>query len=92
MKFEWDEKKNNINKIKHGVTFEEASTVFDDTYALIIHDEINSSSEDERFIIIGRDIIFRELYVCHCYRSNDIVRIISARKATKTEISMYRRK
>ena len=90
-KFEWDEKKNKINRVKHGVSFEEAQTVFKDEYALLIHDEAHSIDE-ERFIIIGRDAIFRELHVCHCYRSNDIIRIISARKATKTEISIYRRK
>ena len=90
MKFEWDDEKNEINKIKHGVSFEEAQTVFDDEYATVIYDE-GHSIDEERFIIIGRDSFFRELNVCHCYRSTDIVRIISARKATKTEISIYGR-
>ena len=90
MKFEWDENKNNINKIKHGISFQDAETVFDDDNAIILFDEQHSDSED-RFIIIGRDSIFRELTVCHCYRKQEsIIRIISARKATKTESKLYK--
>ncbi|MCL2055333.1 MAG: BrnT family toxin [Oscillospiraceae bacterium] len=90
MKFEWDENKNSSNKIKHGVTFEEATTVFDDKYAIYLEDKIHSIDED-RFFIIGMDNIFRKLTVCHCYRDKDeeLVRIISARKATKRESSLY---
>lgn len=92
MKFEWDKIKNDVNKIKHGVTFQEAETVFIDDNAVVLFDELHSEHE-ERFIIIGVDIIFRKLTVCHCYRGvgNDVIRIISARKATKNEIKMYRR-
>jgi uncharacterized DUF497 family protein len=91
LKFEWDKEKNRINKIRHGVSFEDAETVFDDEYAVIIYDDYHSAAE-ERFVIIGEDIMFRELTVCHCYRgyNDEIIRIISARKATKTEISMYK--
>lgn len=91
MKFEWDENKNRTNKIKHGVSFDEAETVFDDKYAIFLYDESHSSDE-ERFIIIGIDSLFRELMVCHCYRGGDdeIIRIISARKATKNEIELYK--
>jgi len=79
-----------MNRIKHGVSFQEAETVFDDENAVIIYDEQHSTNED-RFIIIGEDEQFRELTVCHCYRgeNEDIVRIISARKATKIETSIY---
>ncbi|MDR1689967.1 MAG: BrnT family toxin [Clostridiales bacterium] len=90
MIFEWDENKNEANKIKHGVSFEEAETVFDDKKAKFIFDVLHSVDE-ERFIIIGLDSIFRELTVCHCYlgENDEIVRIISARKATKNEKSIY---
>jgi len=90
LKFEWDEIKNRVNKIKHGISFEEAETVFDDKNAIILTDKEHSSDE-ERFIIIGEDSLFRDLTVCHCYRGEDeeIIRIISARKATKKEIDLY---
>jgi len=89
MKFEWDETKNRINIIKHGVSFKEAETVFDDENALVLFDENHSLNED-RFIIIGMDVFYRELTVCHCYREDgDVIRIISARKATKNEIDRY---
>ena len=91
MKFEWDEKKNRANKIKHGISFQDAITVFDDEYAIVIYDD-SHSIDDDRFIIIGADMLFREITVCHCYRDSDIIRIISARKATATEISLYRRR
>jgi uncharacterized DUF497 family protein len=90
MKFEWDEDKNRANILKHRVSFEEAQTVFDDINAVYIFDESHSSDE-ERFFIIGEDLNFRELAVCHCYRgiNNEIVRIISARKAERDEIEYY---
>ena len=90
MRFEWDENKNEANKIKHGVSFQEAETVFDDKNAIFLYDNQHSVGE-ERFIIIGLDAFFRKLTVCHCYREehDDIVRIISARKATKNESGIY---
>jgi len=90
LRFEWDENKNELNKIKHGVSFHEAETVFDDKNAVFIYDNQHSGDE-ERFIIIGLDALFRELTVCHCYRGehDDVVRIISARKATKNESNIY---
>ena len=93
LKFEWDPLKNKANFSKHNITFEEAKTVFDDEYAALLEDEEHSEDE-ERFILIGIDLHFRELYVCHCYRgkNDEIVRIISARKATKAEQKLYRRK
>ena len=89
MKFEWDENKNKTNWEKHGVTFEEAETVFSDEYAVYVYDESHSTDED-RFNVIGMSGMFHELYVCHCYRNGDeITRIISARRATKSEIKLY---
>jgi uncharacterized DUF497 family protein len=90
MRFEWDINKNKANIMKHRISFEEAETVFDDENAKYLYDEVHSEVE-ERFHIIGEDSKFRELAVCHCFRGSncDTVRIISARKATKTEIDYY---
>ena len=83
MTFEWDEKKNAINKKKHGISFEEAMTVFYDPDALVTHDE-------DRFLILGISEALHLLIVCHCYReANETIRIISARKANKTEARQY---
>ena len=91
MKYEWDETKNFINKLKHKISFEEAIGVFEDTMAVTIYDEEHSENE-ERFIIIGFDLKSRTLAVCHCYRgeNKEITRIISARKATNAEIEIYK--
>ena len=92
MNFEWDEIKARINQEKHGVSFEEAKTVFDDADALQIFDPDHSESED-RFIMLGMSAVLRILVVCHCYRANDdTIRIISARKATRNECSTYERR
>ena len=89
MKFTWDIKKAISNKIKHGVSFEEAQTVFSDSEALLIYDPDHSGGED-RFLILGLSAVPRLLIVCHCYRENDEqIRIISARKATKKESIIY---
>ena len=91
MRFEWDPDKARKNEIKHGVSFEEAQSVFDDEYAQELYDEEHSEDED-RFVIIGMSIKYRVLFVCYCERVDDgAVRIISARKAEKTEIDDYRR-
>jgi len=89
-KFEWDEEKNLINKLKHDIAFEEATTVFDDTRAVVLYDYEHSGNED-RFNIIGVNEEKLKLTVCHCYRgeNEDVVRIISAREATKKEIKIY---
>ena len=87
--FEWDEQKNASNKVKHGISFEEACSVFQDSRALVIPD-LDHSDDEERFIILGLSIKLNMLVVCHCYRDDEqIIRIISARKATKTECSYY---
>ena len=89
MIFTWDENKAKINIQKHEVSFEEAHTVFFDERALLIHDPVHSKGED-RFIIFGLSVKLRILAVSHCYRQNDeIIRIISARKATNNEIKQY---
>lgn len=87
--FAWDPKKNRANILKHGVTFEEASTVFSDAYARIIADP-DHSDDEERFVILGMSRKGRMLIVCHCYREKgNVIRIISAREATKTEGKTY---
>ncbi len=89
LQFEWDENKNTINKRKHHISFEEAETVFYDDLALVI-DDPDHSQEEERFIILGMSSMANLLIVCHCYRASDtVIRIISARKATKTEAMYY---
>ena len=89
LQFEWDEIKNTINKIKHHISFEEAETVFYDDLALMI-DDPDHSQDEERFIILGMSSKANLLIVCHCYRASEtVIRIISARKATKTEAMYY---
>lgn len=85
--FEWDEAKARQNERKHGVSFEEAVTVFADARALTIFDERHSNSED-RFWTIGMSTITRILVVVHCDRGERI-RLISARKATALEQHLY---
>ncbi len=89
MKFEWDENKNLINQRKHGISFEEARTVFHDVFA-ILFDDPDHSGHEERFLIVGMSLSKGICLVSHCYRGNDdTIRIISARKATKREQSVY---
>lgn len=87
--FEWDERKSRINQEKHGISFEEARTVFFDEEALLITDP-DHSEDEERFLILGFSFMGNVLVVVHCYRANDsIIRIISARRATKSEMKQY---
>ncbi len=87
--FEWNESKAQSNKKKHGVTFEEAKSVFYDEYAVQFFDEKNSEIED-RFLLLGFSHKSRMLLICHCEReSGHLVRIISARKATVKERKLY---
>jgi uncharacterized protein len=89
--FEWDEKKNRENQHKHGVSFEEAETVFFDENAIQYYDPDHSKDED-RFIMLGISLKPRVLVVCHCFRAGDsIIRLISARKANNEEAKTYRR-
>ncbi len=91
IQFKWDENKNRKNKREHGVSFEEAQTVFLDENAIRFFDPDHSEEED-RFIMLGISFKLRVLVVCHCYRENDeVIRLISARKADKDEIQDYGR-
>jgi uncharacterized protein len=90
LKFTWNESKNSSNQKKHGLSFEEAKTVFYDDNARLILDQAHSE-EENRFILLGLSSQLKILVVCHCYRENEqIIRIISARKATKTETKQYK--
>ncbi|HPI41194.1 MAG TPA: BrnT family toxin [Pseudobdellovibrionaceae bacterium] len=89
IEFEWDNHKNQENRKKHGVWFEEEQQVFDDTNAIMFFDQDHSKSED-RFILLGLSASVRVLVVVYCERhKGKIVRIISARKATKKEMNRY---
>lgn len=86
---EWDPRKDRANQKKHGVSFEEAQSVFLDENAVQFYDEHHSGQED-RFIMLGLSIRSRMLVVCHCEReSGSVIRIFSARKATKSERKYY---
>ena len=87
--FEWDDRKAAANRKKHGVSFEEAKTIFVDERARLIDDPDHSEDED-RFVLLGLSSALRLLLVCHCYRSaGNTIRIISARKATARESKSY---
>jgi len=87
--FEWDEGKNRENRRKHGVAFEEARSVFFDPHAVEFYDDEHAEAED-RFLLLGVSAKLRILMVCHCLReAGNVIRIISARKATNTERREY---
>ena len=89
MTFVWNDVKAEFNIKKHGVTFEEAATSFNDERAKILYDEVHSYDE-ERFVLLGHSIISNLLTVCHCYRLDDgVTRIISARRASRGERRIY---
>ena len=89
MKFEWDENKNKINQRKHGISFDEVTSVFRDAFAIVFDDPDHSENE-ERFLIIGTSDKRGICLVSHCYRGQEqVIRIISARKATNTERNIY---
>ncbi len=89
LRFEWNHKKALLNIRKHGITFEEASTIFGDFLSLTIPDPYHSIGED-RFVTIGTSSKGRILVVVHTDRY-DVIRIISARKAEKNERNQYER-
>ena len=92
IQFQWDNKKNKVNAKKHGVSFEEARTVFYDEYAIQFFDPDHSTSKD-RFLLLGTSFKLKTLVVCHCFRETEsVIRIISARKADKDETRAYWRK
>ena len=89
IRFDWDENKNDINKKKHDVSFEEATSVFYDSEALIIPDP-DHSIDEERFLILGYSFQLKLLVVCHCYRENEeIIRIISGDQNEKNKIHIF---
>jgi len=93
IKFEWNDTKALKNIEKHGVSFEEATTVFYDDFALQYFDRDHSQLKEDRFLILGMSNNSRILMICHCEKeSGDIIRIISARKATKNEQKSYQGK
>lgn len=88
-RFDWDEHKNILNQKKHGISFDEAKTVFEDETAILFDDPVHSERE-ERFLLLGMSKEANVCIVCHCYRESDtVIRIISARKATKKEKERY---
>jgi uncharacterized protein len=90
IKFEWQSGKATENLKKHQVSFEEAKTVFYDDFAVQFFDEEHSDDE-ERFLLLGISARSKLLIVCHCERENgEVIRIISARKATKRESAFYK--
>lgn len=90
--FIWDDEKDKLNQRKHGISFEEARTVFFDENGFEFFDPDHSEDED-RFVILGLSFRLRVLVVCHCYREKDsVIRIISARKAAPREREYYRRR
>ena len=89
IRFDWDEHKNILNQKKHGISFDEAITVFEDETAILFDDPVHSERE-ERFLLLGKSKEGNVCIVCHCYRESDtVIRIISARKATKREKERY---
>ena len=89
IRFVWDSAKAAENQRNHGVSFEEARSIFFDENARFEHDPDHSMDED-RFLLLGMSHTFRVLLVVHCFREEDqVVRLISARKATKTERKQY---
>lgn len=89
LKFDWDPAKALANRRKHGVSFEDAQTVFSDERARLI-DDPDHSEDEERFLLLGLSSSLRVLVVAHCYRAEgDVIRIISARRATREEEACY---
>ena len=92
LRFEWDPRKSRANLSKHGVSFDEAATVFYDEAAVQFYDPDHSEDEN-RFILLGVSLRLRILVVCHCFRESEaVVRIISARRADKDEEADYWRR
>ena len=89
LRFEWDPNKAKTNIEKHGISFEEATTVFADEQA-VLFDDPDHSEDENRSILLGFSAMAKMLIVCHCLREEgNVIRIISARKATKTEEKQY---
>ena len=90
LEFQWDEEKNIGNRKKHQIWFEEAQSVFDDPLGRLF---IDDSNHEELFILIGSSLCDHILVVVHCYKNDDsVVRIVSARRATKLERIFYEKR
>ena len=92
VEFEWNDNKNFLNQKKHGVSFEEAVSIFHDEFAVQFYDDEHSYLEEDRFLLLGMSNKAKILMICHCEKeSGNMLRIISARKATKNETKFYHR-
>lgn len=91
LRFEWDSRKAVANLRKHSVSFDEAISVFSDEHALLLTDPDHSEAED-RFILLGLSADLLALVVCHCCRQEEVIRIFSARRATKKEREQYNKR
>ena len=92
LRFKWDDEKEKINIRKHGISFDEARTVFYDEKAIQFFDP-DHSEEENRFILLGISFKLRILVVCHCFRESEtVVRLFSARKADRDEEQEYWRR
>jgi len=92
LRFDWDQAKDAANRRKHGVSFDEAASVFYDENALLL-DDPDHSEEEDRFLLLGLSVRLRTLVVCHCYRAaEEVIRIISARRADRPEREEYHRR
>ena len=92
LRFQWDPKKDRQNQRNHNISFEEAETAFADEHGLLLADP-DHSEDEERFILLGLSARLRLLIVCHTYREkDDVIRLISARKADRSERNQYSRR
>ena len=92
IRFEWDPAKAAANLRKHGVSFAEAETAFYDDYARVLPDPEHSTDEEDRFLLLGVSSALRVLVVVHCIReAGSVIRLISARRATRRERAQYGR-
>jgi len=90
LRIEWDAAKARANIRKHGISFNEAETAFSDDYALLLSDPDHSTADEERLVLIGMSAAVRVLVVVHCERDDgDIIRLISARRATRSERAQH---
>jgi uncharacterized DUF497 family protein len=90
IEFEWNEAKAASNQVKHGISFKEAKTAFFDERALQFFDDSNSILDEDRFLLLGMSNFSKLLLICHCERKDgEVIRIISARMATKSESKLY---
>ena len=90
LRFEWDSAKARANVQKHGISFDEAETAFSDDQALVMPDPEHSSADEARLVLIGLSAALRVLVVIHCeLEDGDVIRLISARRATRSERAQY---